>query len=189
MVAMSVAACSNDVTPTNPTGIPSVAGTWAGTYHVKSCSDTINGAPGPVCPSLVDSPEATNPASTQPVQVTITQQQDQLTGTLAFSGWYVLNVPVSGRVDVSGRVWLQGSGTIADSGCPTTSGTFSVSGWVADLNRSHDGMSGVFTLSGTKRLSACLFSNYTLQADGVLINLKGSTSTPTSPTTKTSSKP
>ncbi len=183
MVAMSVAGCSSDVTPTNPTGTPSVAGTWAGTYHVKSCTDTINGAPGTVCPSLVDSPDAPNPASTQPVQVTITQQQDQLTGTLAFSGWYVLNVPVTGRVDVSGRMWLQGSGTISDAGCPTTSGQFSVSGWVSDLNRSHDGMSGVFTLSGTKRLSACLFSNYTLQADGVLINLKGSSSTPTSPTT------
>jgi hypothetical protein len=185
-LCVSGSACSDSVTPTNPSGIPNVAGTWSGTYHIKTCTDTINSATstinsgtGTLCATVVDSSSATNPASTQPVQLTLTQQKDQLTGTLSFSGWYVLNVPVTGSIVTSGRVYLQGSGTITDTGCPTTTGTFTLSTWVSDLNRPQDGLTGVFTFAANKRLNACVFDNLTMQADTVVITRKPSSSSTT----------
>src|SRR6266511_6072246 len=58
--AIAAAACSDDDTksPTAPTGIPNVAGTWAGQYHIKNCTDTVNGAPGTLCASVTDSSTA-----------------------------------------------------------------------------------------------------------------------------------
>jgi len=169
-----MSACSDSVTPTNPTGVPNVAGVWSGTYHIKSCTDTINGAPGTLCATVTDSTTATTPASTQPVQLTLTQQKDQLTGTLAFTGWYVVNVAVTGTVVTSGRVHLEGNAAFTDTACPTTTGHFTLSVWTSDLNRSQNGMIGEFSFTGNKRLSACLFSDLAVTADTVDISRKAS---------------
>lgn len=183
--AIGAPACSSDTgnSPTTPTGIPTVAGTWAGQYHVKTCTDTVNGAPGTLCASVTDATTTTltgtPAASTQPVQLTITQQGDQVSGTLAFTGWYVQSVPVTGTIGTSGRLWLQGTITVTDPACPTAAGKAAVSAWVTDLNRAQSGMIGGFTLAATRRLSACLFANVAMEADTVDIARKAATTTPT----------
>jgi hypothetical protein len=179
--AIAAAACSSDDTksPTAPTGIPTVAGTWAGQYHIKNCTDTVNGVPGTLCATVTDSSTATTPASTQPLQLTLTQQGDQVGGTLAFTGWYVQNVPVTGTIGTSGRLWLTGALTFTDPACPTTTGRVTVSAWVTDLNRERNELIGAFTLTGNRRLSACLFSNVAVDADTVDITRKAVTTTTT----------
>ncbi len=67
------ASCSDDVTPTNPTGLPQVAGTWTGTYRIASCTDTLNGAPGTLCASLT-SATAVRP----PMMLTLQQTGRQI---------------------------------------------------------------------------------------------------------------
>jgi hypothetical protein len=176
---VGVAGCSgdNNTSPTTPTGIPSVAGTWTGKYHVKACTDTINGAAGTVCATVLDPATGTNAASTQPVQLMLTQQGDQVGGTLIFTGWYVQNVPVTGTIGTSGRLWLQGTIAVTDPACPTTTGTFTLSTWFTDLNREQNEMIGGFNFTTKKRLSACLFADLNVQTDTVDISRKASTTT------------
>jgi hypothetical protein len=180
-----IAGCSSDdnTSPTAPTGIPNVAGTWAGQYHIKACTDTVNGTPGTVCAGFLDPTGGTNAASTQPVQVMLTQQNDQVGGTLVFSGWFVQSVPLTGTVGTSGRVWLQGSGTFTDPACPTTTGKVAVSGWITDLNREQTQLTGVFNFTGDKRLSACVFDNLSVQTDTVVVTRAPSSTTTTTGTT------
>jgi hypothetical protein len=174
LAGFGVAGCSDDnnTSPTTPTGIPKVAGTWSGQYHIKGCTDTVNGVPGTVCATVTDPTGGTNAASTQPVQLMLTQQSDQVGGTLVFSGWYVQNVPVTGTIGTSGRLWLQGSIAITDPACPTTTGTFTLSTWFSDLNREQNEMVGTFNFTTRKRLSACLFADLSLQIDNVDIKRK-----------------
>jgi hypothetical protein len=175
-----VSSCGDDKTgsTTAPTGIPNVAGTWTGQYHIKACSDTINGAPGTVCAGFVDPGSgAANANSTQPMQLMLTQTSDQVGGTLVFSGWYVQNVPVTGTIGTSGRLWLQGTLAISDPTCPTASGMFVLSGWITDLNREQNELVGGFNFTTKRKLSACLFSDLTVQTDTVDIKKKAATST------------
>jgi len=180
---LGAASCGDDTnsTPTNPTGIPTVSGTWSGQYHIKTCTDTINGAAGTVCAGFLDPAGGTNAASTQPVQLMLTQQNDQVGGTLVFSGWVVQSVPVTGTIGSSGRLWLQGTIAITDPLCPTATGTFTLNGWFSDLNRERNEMIGQFGFTTKKKLSACLFSDLNMQADTVDIKSKpaGSTTTTT----------
>src|SRR5690349_13274955 len=138
---ISTQACSdNKTSPTTPTGIPNVAGTWTGTYHIKTCTDTVNGTPGTTCAAVTDPVGGTNAASKQPVQLVLTQQNDQVGGTLVFSGWYVQSVPVTGTIGSSGRLWLQGTVQTTDTACPTTIMTFTLGTWFSDLNREQNEM-------------------------------------------------
>jgi hypothetical protein len=181
------AACSSDnnPSPTTPSGIPNVAGTWAGQYHIKSCTDTINGTPGTLCATIVDPPSGgTNINSTQPLQLMLTQKSDQVGGTLVFSGWVVQSVPVTGTVGTSGRVWLNGTIAITDPTCPTATGTFTLNGWVTDLNRQQNELTGSFGFTTRKKVSTsgCIFADLTAQSDTVDITKKPATSTTTTTT-------
>jgi hypothetical protein len=175
-IAIGTTSCGDDnnTSPTSPTGIPTVSGTWTGTYHIKTCTDTVNGAPGTLCATVLDTTSTTNTASTQPITVTLTQQSDQVGGTVAFSGWYVQSVPVTGTVGTSGRVWLQGSVAFTDAACPAATGTVSLSGWVTDLNREQNRLIGVFNLTGLRKMSACLFANINVSADSTDVSKKSS---------------
>jgi hypothetical protein len=187
-LGLLVAGCSDDsdTSPTTPTGIPNVSGTWTGTYHIKQCTDTVNGAPGTLCSTVTDpATGGTNTASTQPVQLMLTQQNDQVGGTLVFSGWYAQSVPVTGTIGSSGRLWLQGTIAVSDPACPTTTGTFSMGTWFTDLNRERNAMVGSFNFTTKRRLSACLFSDLTVQIDTVSIALKVPTSTTPATTAST----
>jgi hypothetical protein len=173
-IALAAVSCSDDENknPTTPTGIPTVSGTWSGTYHVKTCTDTVNGAAGTLCATVLDTGTTTNNASTQPLQVTLTQQSDQVGGTVAFTGWLAQSVPVTGTVGSSGRVWLQGAVAFTDAACPAVTGTVTVSGWITDLNREQNELIGAFNLTGLRKMSACLFANVTVSADTVDIKKK-----------------
>jgi hypothetical protein len=173
-LAIASTSCGDDEnkSPTTPTGIPTISGSWAGTYHIKTCTDTVNGAAGTLCATVLDTTTTTNTASTQPVQVVLTQQNDQVGGTVTFSGWYVQTVPVTGTVGSSGRIWLQGTVAFSDTACPAVTGTVSLSGWVTDLNREQNEAIGVFNLTGLRKMSACLFANISVTADSVDIKKK-----------------
>jgi hypothetical protein len=173
-MTIGASACSSDTTnsPTTPTGIPNVAGTWTGQYHIKACTDTVNGTPGTVCAAVVDTGGTTTAASTQPLQLVLTQQSDQVGGTLTFSGWYAQSVPVTGTIGTSGRLWLQGTLRLTDPACPTMTGTFTLSGWVTDLNRQQNELIGGFNFTTKKRLTACLFADLSVQTDTVDITRK-----------------
>lgn len=188
VIFVGVSGCSDDsnTSPTTPTGIPNVAGTWSGTYHIKQCTDTVNGAPGTLCATVTDPATGTNTASTQPVQLVLSQQNDQVGGTLVFSGWYAQSVPVTGTIGSSGRLWLQGTIAVTDPACPTTTGTFTLGTWFSDLNRQQNEMVGGFTFTTKKRLSACVFADLNVTIDTVDITKKASTTTTTTTPTTTS---
>lgn len=173
-LAIGGVACSSNTntSPTTPTGIPGVAGTWTGQYHIKACTDTVNGTPGTVCTAVLDTGTITTPASTQPMLLVLTQQSDQVGGTLTFSGWYAQSVPVTGTIGTSGRLWLQGTLAFTDPACPTTTATFTLSGWVTDLNRQQNEMIGGFNFTTKKRLTACVFADLNVQTDTVDITRK-----------------
>jgi hypothetical protein len=174
---LATASCSNDdenKTPTSPTGIPTVSGTWSGTYHIKTCTDTVNGAAGTLCATVLDTATTTTAASTQPLTVTLTQNNDQVGGTVAFSNWYLQTIPVTGTIGSSGRLWLQGSVAFTDPLCPAVTGTATLSAWVTDLNRERNELIGVFNITGLRKMSACLFANITVTADSVDITKKSS---------------
>ena len=179
VIVGGVSGCSSDdnKSPTTPTGIPNVAGTWSGTYHIKQCTDTVNGAPGTLCATVTDPATGTNTASTQPVQLVLSQQNDQVGGTLVFSGWYAQSVPVTGTIGSSGRLWLQGTIAVTDPACPTATGTFTLGTWFSDLNRQQNEMIGSFNFTTKKRLSACLFADLNVTIDTVDITKKASTTT------------
>jgi hypothetical protein len=172
-----LAGCSDDdenKSPTNPTGIPVVSGSWSGTYHVKTCTDTVNGAAGTLCATVLDPATGPTPASTQPIAMTLTQQSDQVGGTVTFSGWYLQTVPVTGTIGTSGRLWLQGTVTFTDPACPAVTGPVTLSGWVTDLNRERNEVIGVFNISGLRKLSACTFANINVSADAADLTKKSS---------------
>lgn len=158
------ASCSDDVTPTNPTGLPQVAGTWTGTYRIASCTDTLNGAPGTLCASLT-SATAVRP----PMTLTLQQTEDRLVGNIVFSGWYVRSMVVTGLVQAGGAVLIEGNATFTEPACPTATtqvpGRLTLSAWNTVVNRTSDGMTGDFRLTATTRTVSCAFGEVTIQAD------------------------
>jgi hypothetical protein len=84
----------------------------------------------------------------------------------------VQTVPVTGTIGTSGRIWLQGTVAFTDTACPAVTGTVTLSGWVTDLNREQNEAIGVFTVTGLRKMSACLFANINVSADGVDIKKK-----------------
>ena len=187
-VTLGFSGCSDDsnTSPTTPTGIPNVAGTWTGTYHIKQCTDTVSGTPGTLCATVTDPAGGTNTASTQPVQLVLSQQNDQVGGTLVFSGWYAQSVPVTGTIGTSGRLWLQGTIALTDPLCPAATGAFTLGTWFSDLTRQQNEMIGGFTFTTKKKVSACIFADLSVNIDTIDITRKASTTTTSTSTTSTS---
>lgn len=159
------ASCSDDdITPTNPSGVPQVAGTWTGTYRIATCTDTLNGAPGTLCANLTGA-TALRPSIT----VTLQQTDDKVVGNVVFSGWYVRSIVVTGLVQAGGAVLLEGTATWTELTCTTATtqvpGQLTLSAWNSVVNRTSDGMTGDFRLSGTTRTTPCAYGEVTIQAD------------------------
>lgn len=160
VLALSASGCSDTETPTNPTGIPDVAGSWTGTYRIRTCTDTIAGAPGPVCGPLTGTS-----APMQPIRLGLQQTGDQVVGSLDFSGWYVRSLVVSGMVQQGGAILLTGSTSATDPTCPTVQSRLALTIWTSTLNRARDGITGDFRISGNVRTTGCVFSEFAIEAD------------------------
>jgi hypothetical protein len=160
------ASCSDSETPTNPSGVAQVAGTWTGNFRIGSCTDTLNGAPGTFCANLVG-PSAPR----QPITLSLQQTDRQVIGNIQFSGWYVRSVVVTGVVQEGGAVLLEGTTTWTEPVCPTAttpvSGRLTLSLWNTIVNRTSDGMSGEFRMTATTRTTPCAFGEVSIQADTV----------------------
>jgi hypothetical protein len=158
------ASCSDDVTPTNPSGVAQVAGTWTGNFRIASCTDTLNGAPGTLCTTLT-SPTAPR----QPITLSLQQTDDRVVGNLSFTGWYVRSLVVTGIVQPGGAVILEGTATWTEPACPTATtpvpGRLTLSLWNSLVNRTSDGMTGDFRLTATTRTMPCAFGEVSIQAD------------------------
>jgi hypothetical protein len=158
------ASCSDSETPTNPSGVAQVAGTWTGNFRIAACTDTLNGAPGTLCASLTG---ATAPL--QPITLTLQQTDDRVVGNIVFSGWYVRSLVVTGIVQPGGAVILEGTTTWTEAVCQTATtpvpGRLTLSLWNSLVNRTSDGMTGDFRLTGTTRTAPCAFGEVTITAD------------------------
>lgn len=158
------ASCSDSETPTNPSGLAQVAGTWSGTFRIAACTDTLNGAPGTLCTNLTG---ATAP--NQPITLSLQQTNEQVIGNIQFTGWYVRSLVVTGIVNEGGQVILEGTTTWTEPACPTATtqvpGRLTITLWNSLVNRTSDGMTGDFRLSGTTRTAPCAFGEVAIQAD------------------------
>jgi hypothetical protein len=158
------ASCEDSETPTNPSGVAQVAGTWTGTFRIAACTDTLNGAPGTMCSTLVGAS-----APLQPITLALQQTDDRLVGNIQFSGWYVRSLVVTGLVQPGGAVILEGTTTWTEPACPTAltpvPGRLTLTLWNTLVNRTSDGMSGEFRLTGTTRTAPCAFGEVSIQAD------------------------
>jgi hypothetical protein len=163
LLAILAPACSDDdsSTPTNPTGIPNVAGAWSGAYRIKTCTETFAGTTGQTCPGLVGT------ATRQPIRFTLQQTDNQLVGNLELSGWYVRTLLVTGTIDRNGQIILRGSASTGEPLCPTVTNRITLNFWASTLNRTLDGQVGEFGILGSKRVGAtgCVFSDITIEAD------------------------
>jgi hypothetical protein len=159
------ASCSDSETPTNPSGVAQIAGTWTGTFRIAACGHTLSGDPGTACNTLIG---ATAPTS-QPITLTLQQTGDQVVGNIAFTGWYSRQVVVTGMVQPGGALNLQGTTTWTEVVCPTATtqvpGQLTVSLWNSLVNRTSDGMTGDFRVTATTRTPACAFGELSIQAD------------------------
>jgi hypothetical protein len=158
------ASCSDSETPTNPSGLAQVAGTWTGTYRIAACTDTLNGAPGTLCTNLTSAT-----AARQPITLSLQQTDRNVIGNITFSGWYVRSLVVTGIVQEGGAVLLEGTTTWNEPACPTVTtqvpGRLTLTLWNTLVNRTSDGMSGDFRLTGTTRTTQCAFGEVSIQAD------------------------
>jgi hypothetical protein len=158
------ASCSDDETPTNPSGVARVAGTWTGNFRIAACTDTLNGAPGTFCTNLLG-PSAPR----QPITLALQQTDNQVVGNIQFTGWYARSVVVTGIVQEGGAVILEGTASWTEPVCPTATtpvpGRLTISLWNTLVNRTSDGMSGDFRLTATTRTVACAFGDVSIQAD------------------------
>jgi hypothetical protein len=158
------ASCSDSETPTNPSGVAQVAGTWTGNFRIASCTDTLNGAPGTLCANLTGTAVAR-----QPITLALQQTDDKVVGNIQFTGWYVRSLVVTGIVQAGGAVILEGTTTWTEPVCPTATtpvpGRLTLTLWNSLVNRTSDGMTGDFRLTGTTRTTACAFGEVSIQAD------------------------
>lgn len=161
---MFTASCSDSETPTNPSGVAQVAGTWTGTFRIAACTATVNGEPGTFCNNLVGTA-----ASTQPITLSLQQTDDQVVGNIQFTGWYVRSVVVTGIVQTGGAVILEGTTTWTEPPCATATtpipGRLTLSLWNSFVNRTSNGMTGDFRLTATTRTTPCAFGDVAITAD------------------------
>jgi hypothetical protein len=165
-LALAASSCGDDVTPTNPSGVPNAAGVWVGTYRIKTCTDVVSGAPvGTVCTPLL---AATAP--TQPVRLSVQQTNDQLIGNIQFSGWYSRSLILNGSITRDGEIVLNGTAPFVDPACPAVTNVVSVNPFTSTLNRALDGMTGNFKFVGSARVgTTCVFAEVTIDADTVTL--------------------
>jgi hypothetical protein len=158
------ASCSDSETPTNPSGVAQVAGTWTGNFRIAACTDTVNGVPGTLCTNLTG---ATAPR--QPIALSLQQTDDRVVGNIQFTGWFVRSLVVTGVVQPGGAVLLEGTTTWTEAVCPTATtqipGRLTLTLWNTLVNRTSDGMTGDFRLTGTTRTTPCAFGDVAIQAD------------------------
>jgi hypothetical protein len=158
------ASCSDSETPTNPSGVAQVAGTWTGNFRIAACTDTLNGAPGTFCANLTGAS-----APLQPITLALQQTDRQVVGNIQFSGWYARSVVVTGIVQEGGAVILEGTTSWTEQVCPTSTtpvpGRLTLSLWNSLVNRTSDGMTGDFRLAVTTRTAPCAFGEVAIQAD------------------------
>ena len=107
------ASCSDSETPTNPSGVAQVAGTWTGNFRIAACTDTLNGAPGTLCANLTGAS-----APRQPIRSRCSRRTIEVVGNIQFSGWYVRSLVVTGIVQAGGAVILEGTTTLDRTGLP-----------------------------------------------------------------------
>jgi len=159
------ASCSDSETPTNPSGVAQIAGTWTGTFRVAACGHTLSGDPTTFCNTLIG---ATAP-TTQPITLTLQQTGDQVVGNIAFSGFVTRSVVVTGVVQPGGALNLTGTTTWTEPVCPTAPvpvpGQLTISLWNSLVNRTSDGMTGDFRVTATTRVTPCAFGELSIQAD------------------------
>jgi hypothetical protein len=160
------ASCSDSETPTNPSGVAQIAGTWTGNFRISSCTDTLNGAPGTFCSNLnVGGPSPV----IQPMTLTLTQTDRQVIGNIQFTGWYVRQLVVTGTVQEGGALLLEGTTTWTEPVCSTATtqvpGRLTLTLWNAIVNRTSDGLTGDFRLAGTTRTTPCAFGEVSITAD------------------------
>lgn len=158
------ASCSDSETPTNPSGVAQVAGTWTGNFRIAACTDTLNGAAGTFCANLVGAS-----APRQPITLALQQTDNQVVGNIQFSGWYVRSVVVTGIVQEGGAVILEGTTSWTEPVCATAPapvpGRLTLTLWNSLVNRTSDGMTGDFRLTATTRTTPCAFGDVSIQAD------------------------
>jgi hypothetical protein len=181
-LAMMASACGSDNdSPTTPSDTPNVAGTWTGTYHVKTCADSpLVPATALACPTLL---AATAPM--QPVTFVLTQKDTALTGSITFGGWLStttttgtgataittttgLTLPVTGLIDRGGTLLLQATNSATDVACPGVLMPTTVTNLNITLNLAKNGMTlGTFQLSTSRRVSTttCALNTIAIEAD------------------------
>lgn len=157
--------CDDDNdSPTNPSGVANVAGTWAGTFRIAACTDTLNGAPGTVCSTL-----SGTTAPLQSIRLALQQTDDRLVGNIQFSGWSTRSLLVTGVIQPGGAVLLEGTTTWTEPNCATATtqvpGRLQLTLWNSLVNRTSDGMTGDFRVSTTTRTTPCAFGEVSIQAD------------------------
>lgn len=188
-MTMASACDSDNDSPTKPTDTPSVVGTWTGTYHVKTCTESpLTPATAVTCPALLSAT-----ATTQPVTFTLTQRDTALSGTITFGGWLntattttgtggtpvttttPLTMPVTGLVDRGGTLLLQATKTSTDTACPTASLTTTMTNLNITLDLAKTGMTlGTFRLTTNKRVSttSCALNEITIDGDQTTVALQ-----------------
>lgn len=188
-LAMMATACGSDSdSPTQPTNVPPVAGTWRGTYQVRTCTEPpLLPVGASVCSSLIAPPGTTG--TPQPVQFTLAQNETVLSGTITFGGWLGsgtqapapapvtgVTVPLTGLVDRGGTILLQASQNTNDPACPNATIRTVLTTLNATVNRDRNGMQlGTFQLTTSRRVgtTGCNYYEVAISADQLTVALPG----------------
>ena len=169
LIAAAASSCGEDEMPTNPSGVPNVAGVYAGTYRIRTCTETASVASN-VCGPLIGAGP-----TTQPLQLSMQQINDQLVGNVQFSGWFTRSIILNGTISRDGGIIMSGTTPFVDPACPAvTTNTVSVNPFTATVTRGSDGMNGDFRFIGSARISptTCVFAEVTIDADSVTLTKK-----------------
>jgi hypothetical protein len=183
LLAMMASGCGDDsAPPTQPSAnVPSVAGSWSGSFHIKTCTEPpLLPVAAQICPTL------TAGTAMQPVQMVLVQaaasgNQAALSGTITVPGWVAgpattaggaaalaVTLPLTGQIDRGGTVLLQATLTRPVAACPTTTFQTTITNLNTTLNRDRDQMTlGVFSLTTRRQTAAtgCAFTDVLVDAD------------------------
>jgi hypothetical protein len=178
-LAMLVSACGSDSdSPTQPSNIIQVAGTWTGTYLVTRCTEPpLLPLGAPVCNSLVPVPGTTG--TPQPLTFRLTQNDTVLGGTMTFTGWLGttgLTVPLTGSIEKGGAFLLQATQNTNDPACPALTIRTTLSNFTATINRDRNAMTlGTFQLVTSRRAgtTGCVYYDVEISAEQMAATLQG----------------
>ena len=163
--AARIVATVGDHSGTSPVvrAVPEYSGTWSGNYVLSACS----GAPDPrQCPRMIIS-ESDGSRILYPFTLTVSQLQDQVTGTLRETSFaFSRETPLRGFVRLSGELVLEGFVQLPEHE------TFTITNWSANIDAANKALSGAFTRIAPTHTT---FSNYTLRTEH---EFSGATRTP-----------